>query len=52
MSVPQPRFDTVKYAGVLVSASPFLPRIAPRPTTTRPLGNCLDLTDDGVSIFG
>jgi hypothetical protein len=30
-SVPPPRFHTVKYAGVLASASTWRPRIAPRP---------------------
>ncbi|XYH95025.1 transposase [Sorangium sp. So ce1128] len=30
-SVPPPRFDTVKYAGVLASASPWRKRIGPRP---------------------
>ena len=31
-SVPPPRFHTVKYAGVLASASPWRPRIAPEPS--------------------
>jgi len=30
-SVPSPRFHTVKYAGVLAPASPWRPRIRPRP---------------------
>jgi hypothetical protein len=30
-SVPPPRFHTVKYAGVLASASPWRSRIGPRP---------------------
>jgi hypothetical protein len=30
-SVPPPRFHTVKYAGVLASASPWRKRIGPRP---------------------
>jgi hypothetical protein len=30
-SVPPPRFHTVKYAGVLASASPWRQRIGPRP---------------------
>ena len=30
-SVPPPRFHTVKYAGVLASASPWRPCIAPEP---------------------
>ena len=32
-SVPPPRLHTVKYAGVLASASPWRSRIAPRPET-------------------
>ncbi len=31
-AVPPPRFHTVKYAGVLASASPWRARIGPRPT--------------------
>ena len=31
MSVPPPRHHTVKYAGVLAPASPWRPRIAPKP---------------------
>jgi hypothetical protein len=34
MSVPPPRFHTVKYSGVLASASPWRSRIGPRPETT------------------
>ena len=37
-SVPPPRFHTVRYAGVLAAASPWRPRIAPKPCprTSRP----------------
>ena len=35
-SVPPPRFHTVRYAGVLASASPWRPRIAPKPPTEEP----------------
>jgi hypothetical protein len=35
-SVPPPRFHTVKYAGVLASASPWRRRVAPRPTPAAP----------------
>jgi len=35
-SVPPPRFDTVRYAGVLAAASPWRPRIAPKPPTEEP----------------
>jgi len=32
-SVPPPRFHTVRYAGVLAAASPWRPRVAPKPPT-------------------
>ena len=35
-SVPPPRFHTVRYAGVLAAASPWRPRIAPKPPTEEP----------------
>jgi putative transposase len=35
-SVPPPRFHTVRYAGVLAAASPWRPRIAPKPPTQEP----------------
>ena len=35
-SVPPPRHHTVRYAGVLASASPWRPRIAPRKPTAEP----------------
>lgn len=35
-SVPPPRFHTVRYAGVLAAASPWRPRIAPKPPTEQP----------------
>ena len=35
-SVPPPRFHTVRYAGVLAAASPWRPRIAPKPSTEEP----------------
>ena len=35
-SVPPPRFHTVRYAGVLAAASPWRPRIAPRPPILEP----------------
>ena len=34
-SVPPPRFHTVKYAGVLASASPWRSRIGPRPRAAK-----------------
>jgi hypothetical protein len=36
-SVPPPRFHTVRYAGVLAAASPWRPRIAPKPSTQEPV---------------
>ena len=36
-SVPPPRFHTVRYAGVLAAASPWRPRIAPKPPTEEPV---------------
>jgi Putative transposase len=38
MSVPPPRYHTVKYAGVLASASPLRSRIAPVPALPAPQG--------------
>ena len=35
-SVPAPRLHTVRYAGVLAAASPWRPRIAPKPPTEEP----------------
>jgi len=35
-SVPPPRFHTVRYAGVLAAASPWRPKIAPKPPTEEP----------------
>jgi uncharacterized protein YbaR (Trm112 family) len=35
-SVPPPRFHTVRYAGVLAGASPWRPRIAPKPPSEEP----------------
>ena len=35
-SVPPPRFHTVRYAGVLAAASPWRPRVAPKPPTEEP----------------
>jgi hypothetical protein len=35
-SVPAPRFHSVRYAGVLAAASPWRPRIAPKPPTEEP----------------
>ena len=35
-SVPPPRFHTVRYAGVLAGASPWRPRLAPKPPTPEP----------------
>ena len=35
-SVPPPRFHTVRYSGVLAAASPWRPRIAPKPLTEEP----------------
>ena len=35
-SVPPPRFDTVRYADVLAAASPWRPKIAPKPPTEEP----------------
>jgi hypothetical protein len=35
-SVPPPCFHTVRYAGVLAAASPWRPRIAPKPPTQEP----------------
>jgi hypothetical protein len=35
-SVPPPRFHTVRYAGVLAAASPWRPRIAPKPPPQEP----------------
>ncbi len=35
-SVPPPRFHTVRYAGVLASASPWRSRIAPKPPDAGP----------------
>jgi hypothetical protein len=35
-SVPPPRFHTVRYAGVLAAASPWRPRLAPKPPTQEP----------------
>ncbi len=35
-SVPPKHFHTVRYAGVLAAASPWRPRIAPKPTTEEP----------------
>jgi len=35
-SVPPPRFHTVRYAGVLASASTCRPRIAPKPPSEEP----------------
>ena len=35
-SVPPPRFHTVRYAGVLAAASPWRPRIAPKPPSEEP----------------
>ena len=34
--VPPPRFHTVRHAGVLAAASPWRPRIAPKPPTEEP----------------
>ena len=35
-SVPAPRFHTVRYAGVLASASKLRPRLAPKPAVVPP----------------
>ena len=35
-SVPPPRFHTVRYAGVLAAASPWRPKIAPKPPSEEP----------------
>ena len=35
-SVPPPRSQTVRYAGVPAAASPWRPRIAPKPPTEEP----------------
>jgi hypothetical protein len=35
-SVPPPRLHTVRYAGVLAAASPWRPKIAPKPPTEEP----------------
>jgi hypothetical protein len=35
-SVPAPRLHTVRYAGVLAAASPWRPRVAPKPPTEEP----------------
>jgi uncharacterized protein YbaR (Trm112 family) len=35
-SVPPPRFHTVRYAGVLAAASPWRPKIAPKPPPEEP----------------
>jgi hypothetical protein len=35
-SVPPPRFHTVRYAGVPAGASPWRPRLAPKPPTPEP----------------
>ena len=35
-SVPPPRLHTVRYAGVLAAASPWRPRVAPKPPTEEP----------------
>ncbi|MCC6524189.1 MAG: hypothetical protein IT373_16125 [Polyangiaceae bacterium] len=35
-SVPPPRYHTVKYGGVLAAASPWRPRVVPRPKPTTP----------------
>jgi hypothetical protein len=35
-SVPPPRLHTVRYAGVLAAASPWRPKIAPKPPTEQP----------------
>ena len=35
-SVPPPRLHTVRYAGVFAAASPWRPKIAPKPPTEEP----------------
>ena len=46
MSVPPPRLHTVKYSGVLASASPWRSRIGPRPKPTTETG---DTTEPAAS---
>ncbi|WP_438003744.1 transposase [Sorangium sp. So ce321] len=51
-SVPPPRFHTVKYAGVLASASPWRKRIGPRPAKPEESTNADDDAAPKRTIFG
>ncbi len=44
-SVPPPRFHTVKYSGVLASASPWRRRIGPRPRSTGEAAKAAGVTE-------
>jgi len=46
-SVPPPRFHSVRYAGVLAAASPWRPKIAPKPPTEGPAAASAELDRTG-----